>query len=303
MLRRGHHRGLSGPAPAKAPAGGRFPRDALAAHPVPWFLAVAFGWTWTWILLAALTRAGHLDLPMRGDLGVLLARFGPAVAAVTCLAGAGGRRAVRGLLGRLGETRVGPGWLALALGMDIPLYLVTFAIGSRLDARLPAVDGTLLAALPGAWLPTFAASFLTSGLGEELGWRGLLLPQLLRRRRPLAATLVLVPVISLWHLNVDLVARGLADGWPAFLTAYLPALAGRMALTLPSLCVFTLLYLRGRGSLLLMAAAHAAINASYGWADACLPDKPPLFWLLYGGLLGCVGVWAGAKLARGSAGV
>lgn len=269
----------------------------MAAHPLPWFLALAFGWTWTWIFLAALTRAGRLDLPMRGDLGVLLARVGPAVAAIACLAGAGGGRAVRGLLGRLKETRVGPRWIALALGMDIPLYLVTFAVGSRLDARLPGVDWALLASLPGAWLPAFTVSLVTSGIGEELGWRGLLLPGLLRRHRPLTATLMLVPVISLWHLNVDFVARGLADGWTAFLAAYLPALAGRLALTLPSLCVLTLLYLRGRGSLLLMAAAHAAINASYGWVDACLPHKPPQFWLLYGGMLWGVGAWAGMKLA------
>lgn len=75
-------------------------------------------------------------------------------------------------------------------------------------------------------------------------------------------------------------------------------MAGRFALTTPSLCVFTLLFLRGRCSLLLMAAAHAAVNASYEWADACLPAKPPLFWGLYGGLLGCVGLWAAVQLAR-----
>lgn len=274
----------------------------FAARPVPWFLALAFGWTWTWVMLAALTRAGRLDLPMRGDLGVLFARYGPALAALVCLGLGGGVREVRGLLGRLLELRVAPGWLLLALGMDIPLYLAAFALGSRFDPRFPAVDGALLGSLPGLWLTGFAASFLTSGLGEELGWRGLLLPRLLRRWTPLTASLMLTPVISLWHLNADLVTRGLNGGWPVFLAAHLPALAGRLALTLPSECIFTLLYLRGRGSLLLMAAAHAAINASYGWADACLPEKPPRFWLLYGGLLWCVGLWAAVRLAREPAG-
>lgn len=273
-------------------------RRRLAAHPVAAFLILAFGWTWGWVLAAALTRAGRLDLPMRGDLGVLLARFGPSLAALALLGLSQGTSAVRALLGRLGAVRVGAGWVVLALGMDIPLYLATFGLGALLDPHVPSLQGSVMSTLVATWIPTFIASFLTSGLGEELGWRGLLLPLLLRRLRPLPATLLMVPIVSLWHLNAGILARGLTEGWPAFLAAYLPAMAGRLALTAPSLCVFTLLFLRGRGSLLLMAAAHAAINASFEWADACLPTKPPLFWGLYGGLLTCVGLWAAVRLAR-----
>lgn len=88
---------------------------------------------------------------------------------------------------------------------------------------------------------------------------------------PLKATLVMVPVVSLWHLNTAVVTQGLTEGPPAFLAAYLPDMAGRFALTLPSLCVITLVFCRTRGSLLLMVVAHAAINASYEWRT-CMPD-------------------------------
>jgi membrane protease YdiL (CAAX protease family) len=68
-------------------------------------------------------------------------------------------------------------WIWVALAMDIPLYPATFALGSRVEPRFPAVGGALLGSLPGLWVSGFAASFPTSGLGEELGWRGLLLPR------------------------------------------------------------------------------------------------------------------------------
>lgn len=41
-------------------------------------------------------------------------------------------------------------------------------------------------------------------LGEEIGWRGYLLPRLLRGRPPLAATLLLLPCWIIFHLPLIL---------------------------------------------------------------------------------------------------
>ena len=43
-------------------------------------------------------------------------------------------------------------------------------------------------------------SGLVQGLGEEPGWRGFMLPRLLRRFTALGATLALFPVWLIWHL-------------------------------------------------------------------------------------------------------
>jgi membrane protease YdiL (CAAX protease family) len=99
---------------------------------------------------------------------------------------------------------------------------------------------------------------LTAGLMEELGWRGFLLPHLLKRYSPLVSSL-LVGLIwgGLWHGYADyfgLGDKGLAF-WPLVL------LLGPCLLTAWSL-VLTRVYEHTQASLLLSILMHASISSS-----------------------------------------
>jgi hypothetical protein len=98
----------------------------------------------------------------------------------------------------------------------------------------------------------------TAGLMEEIGWRGFLLPHLLKRYSPLKATLLLGLIWGLvWHGYADyfgLGDKGLAF-WPLML------LLGPILLTAWSL-LLTWVYEGTQASLLFSILMHASLSSS-----------------------------------------
>jgi membrane protease YdiL (CAAX protease family) len=98
-----------------------------------------------------------------------------------------------------------------------------------------------------------AYNILSFGHGEEVGWRGFALPRLQTRHSAFFATLLLTLGWALWHLPLFLyrpgyVTMGAADvvGW------FLSFLTGAVLLTW--------LYNESKGSLLVVALFHAAVD-------------------------------------------
>jgi membrane protease YdiL (CAAX protease family) len=101
------------------------------------------------------------------------------------------------------------------------------------------------------------------GIGEELGWRGWLLPTLLARGfSPLGASMGVGALWAAWHVPI------LLQG-PTIALAFVVTAVGLSILQ-------TALWLRTAGSVLVAAAAHAAFNApfetlsSVGWTSVAL---------------------------------
>jgi len=119
-----------------------------------------------------------------------------------------------------------------------------------------------------AWilLVCFAHNLLLGGsLGEEIGWRGFLLPALLNKMSPLRASIVLGFVWGLWHLPIDLYSGFGVTGFGAIFIRILFAIA--LAI------IFTWFYLCSKGSLLIAILLHTSGNvmsdlglSSYGTA-------------------------------------
>jgi uncharacterized protein len=97
---------------------------------------------------------------------------------------------------------------------------------------------------------TATLGFLINPLGgawEEPGWRGYALPLLLRRHSALVASAVLGVMWALWHL-------------PLFLTGLIPWPDAALVFALSF--VFTAIYLRTAGSVLIAFLLHASINGA-----------------------------------------
>ena len=97
-------------------------------------------------------------------------------------------------------------------------------------------------------------------LGEELGWRGFLLPRMLERMRPLSAALILGAIWMIWHV-------------PAFLMSGVP----QSNMSFPIFAIggiafnvfITWLFLNARQSILIAGIIpHTLANA---WGDAFGP--------------------------------
>lgn len=195
------------------------------------FYAIACLVSW---LLSALYEVS-LALPILG-------LFGPAVAAVVVHARTGGRPAVTTLLSAVGGWRVGAGWYAFVV-------LVPFA----LSGAVWAAHAVIWHATPFALARLGPLDLVVAVLvvGEELGWRGFALPELLRDRSALSASLVLGVLWGLWHLPNFLIPG--YPHWDLSLPAFVCA-------TMAYSVLFTVLFNRTGGSVLLATMFHAAIN-------------------------------------------
>lgn len=137
-----------------------------------------------------------------GDLAIMILMWMPAVAAlVTTLIH---QRNIRGLGWAPGKFKY------LALGYLLPIFYAAAAYGIVWVTGLGAYDGS--AAAEGGGLAGFLANALTLGilqaallaLGEEIGWRGLLVPQMARITSVTRTALTTGLIWGLWHVPLIL---------------------------------------------------------------------------------------------------
>jgi uncharacterized protein len=208
-------------------------RDAIAAHQLVTFFALAFVFSWyPWIIAIA---RGHTSGPNP---------LGPLIAALIVAGVANGWPGVRDLLGRVVRARIGLRWYAVIFGLPIVMCAGAVAIMAAFG-KLPALPGTA------AWrdLPErFIFILLFIGLGEEPGWRGFALPRLQKDHTPLVASLILAPVWALWHLPL------MGNEFPAvIIPAFLISLLG-------GTLIQTWLFNRTKGSIFAQMLFHAMVN-------------------------------------------
>lgn len=215
------------------------------------FLALAFGISW----LAYLVRrfgdpTAEIDEMLR-----LVVKFGPSIAGLisaTWMAGAAGAWAI---LRRLVPSWRDAKWIAFALVM--PLAVMAVATLLRvLSATEPIVanDWRVPTAATGFFSLLATRFFAGGGLGEELGWRGFMQPQLMGCMSPLRTSLLIGAFHALWHL-------------PAFGPSVL-LLAG---FTIAMAITATWMYERCAGNLFPIALLHATGNASIAWVERLYP--------------------------------
>ena len=227
-------------------------RTWIKQHPIASYVGLAMVWSWSiWSLLFLFIKPGGLahNPPALSFLFVVVGGIGPSLSGLVMTRTIYGRKGVHALWARLRNGRVGRWWLALLI---IP---ATTAITPllRLLAGYP-VDGNAMLGLIGPGL----GLGLVAGLMEEIGWRGFLLPHLLKRYAPLPATLLTGLIWGgLWHGYADYF--GLGDKGVAFWPLML--MVGPVLLTAWSL-ILTWVYERTNGSLLLSILMHAGISSS-----------------------------------------
>lgn len=256
---------------------GKRRRDRLRRHPIAVFVAVTFLISYG-LGVPALFMVRAWAPSINDVAGLYLGRefvvIGPACGAVAAVAAASGSSAVGPFLRRrlLSPVR----WWALFLPP------AAFALVVTAYAAAGSSVGSLAAAIAEAWpllLGHFLLQALTVGVGEEMGWRGWLLPTLAIRQGQGRAVLITGIIWYFWH--VPILLGGVNDAfWFAL------AIGGLSIL-------FALLWFRSAGSAMLPAIGHGSINAPIVFFSALLPQADhQLAWRILAGMLAVLGLIA-----------
>ena len=213
-------------------------------------------------------------------LGRFLVVFGPTLGATAAVVATSGSAAIGPFFRR--RLSLPPDWWALAL---LPVIGLTAAAIAYAAAGLPL--SVFVGAIGQAWpllLTHLVLQILIVGLGEELGWRGWLLPTLAARVGLGRATALTGLIWYVWHFPILL--GGLADSfWFALVIGGLSIL-------------FALLLRWAGGSGLASACAHGSVNAPLVFLGATLPQADHrLAWSYLSGVLAIAGLiaWLGTR--------
>jgi len=147
-------------------------------------------------------------------------------------------------------------YYAIALGLFAALWLLGVAVSRALGLPVPEREYPVAAARIGivaAIALDFLYNVMPNALSEEVGWRGFALPRLQARHSPLVASVVLAAFWAVWHAPAyfgGFAAQSVEDTIVEWL------------FLLPVSIVFTWLYNRAQGSLLVTALLHPAMNTA-----------------------------------------
>jgi membrane protease YdiL (CAAX protease family) len=216
------------------------------------YLAITFAITWSVAVMA-------IGIPdwFKATFGPLsessplfyAAVWGPNVASILLTITRGERGALAALMGALLRWRVPLLWWLVAILFYPALVLLTQLINLALHQPVAPLSAWALV-LPAVFSPP---ALLLGPLGEELGWRGYLLPRVLERASPAAASLIVGFIWMVWHIPAFFVS-GLPQSGMSFGVFFFGGIA---------LSVFmTWIYVHARGSILLSGVVfHTIVNA------------------------------------------
>ena len=197
----------------------------------------------------------------------MIVKYGPSLAGVIMACVVGRLAGLREMLQRLVSFRVKAWWYLFALLMPLAVLGIALPVRAVLGDGVLATVNVSVPGSVGIFLAFVAARFFAGGgLGEELGWRGFMLPRLQSRVGALNASVIIGVFHGAWHLP----GYGLAA--TLFLTVF----------TVAAAIVFTWMYNHTAGNLFLAALLHASGNASLQFFEVIVPalDNDALFVLL-----------------------
>jgi uncharacterized protein len=220
----------------------------------------------TWILCLVLRPAAE-----QGGLAILLAWLLPTVWAPTLLAlgVASLSTGMAGVKEELGRLRFGRGsgrWVLVAMVLPPLITAIAAWSGRAAGDAAPLIPSSAI-------LMMVIFQLITGALGEELGWRGFLLPRLGKRMSATAAAWLMAVLWSAWHIPAFFF-----PGTPQH--GLIPPVPFLVFIGLFGFCL-AFLFRRGGGSILPTIVAHLALNVSLGAGGVQL-SSPTFWWAMVG---------------------
>jgi membrane protease YdiL (CAAX protease family) len=223
------------------------------------FIIITYLITWAIEIPAAFSTHGLANFKIPKSLQTV-STLTPGIVAILLTAIFEGTNSLKLLLKQLLKWKVSFKWYAfvLVIGALVSGFsLLMFLLITRQKIQLE----------PAYSLFFFMLIFLFfSPFWEEIGWRGYLLPRMLKRFSPLQASLIIGFIWGLWHLPIYFAINPYGDKTIIF---FLFVFLGCFPISI----LQTWLYNSTKGSLLLCILFHDAINAGASYFYLNLPNK------------------------------
>lgn len=238
----------------------------LKRHDLVIYFVLAFAISWSIEIPLAICAQSQPARPSVPFALHYLISYGPMLSAILVTVLTRGREGLSQLWAGVVQWRVRLiDWLAAV--SPLIMLIVTLPIGSVIQQQWPNLTQLgEVPFLPNLGLGALPLWILTSGFGEEIGWRGYALPRLQQRYPALTATLLLSILWGLWHMplffymdqpSIDIPLGGL----PQFSYLYQPLMNTLWFLGLAAgAIVFTWLFNSSQGSILMVILFHGSYN-------------------------------------------
>ena len=224
-------------------ASARIRQPVMSTKTLITFLALTFGLSWVPMALFMLfpdpLTALFGEISTRNPF-FLLAVYAPSLSGIFLIWHHYGLKGLSSFFRRLFLWR-GPTqwWIFLLVGIPLIVYAAAGIKGTIHDP-FPFSPWTMV-------FPALLQSLLLGPLGEEFGWRGLVLPMLQRRFSPFWASIILGVVWAIWHTPAFLMEGTAQSAW-----SFGPFFIGLIAITV----IMTPLFNASRGSLFIAILYH-----------------------------------------------
>jgi len=237
----------------------------IQRKPLTWFLILSFGFSWVFFLIPLAFKGDPVQYVQMFRLFVLIGMFGPAIAAIVCTLFVAKEPFGTLRLNKLGKGRyyliawlLPPLMAFLAVGLSVLIgtgkldlsFGTMRQVLAQYPTSMPVQTLILVQMLQGLLLGPVIN--VIPAMGEELGWRGFLLPRLL----PIGqwrAILISGAIWGIWHAPVILQGYNYPQH-PVW---------GVLLMTISTMLlavIFSWLYLKAR-SPWVAAVAHGSLNA------------------------------------------
>lgn len=220
--------------------------------------------TYTGLFETGFANIQHALLGIFFQLGV----YGPLIGGLVATWMDGGREGITDLWRRITRWNVGGRWYLTAFVITLLLAVVPVGIFALTGGFTPSAFALSYV------LFVFVAQLFTSGLGEEPGWRGFLLPRLQARYESEKYIWILGLIWAIWHypyviLQTISVMQDVT--LPQVVITILTSLAGMTMSQIGITFIFVWLYHQTQ-SIFLMIVFHAFSNTFSNWLTSFLTE-------------------------------
>jgi uncharacterized protein len=223
------------------------------------FIAISYLFSWAIELLAIMQNRGAVTMEAIFPY-ILVAQFGPTVGAIIVTWLSEGGAGLRVLFRKILVFRFSF-WSYLIALFTIPviLLLVLFIFGIKPGPEHPGmlVYLTVLISPINGLVGIFTGG--AGPLGEELGWRGFLLPNLLKKYNDIFSSIILGVIWGFWHLPLFFIPEW-RDGVPLQTFFFLYPVS-----TILMAYFMTKVWHMTRQSVFMAIWIHGIINACFGY--------------------------------------